>query len=166
MSTTGEKLAQLRKQQGYTQARLAERAGISTSAIAMYETNRRQPDEDTIRVLADALGVPTDALREDETSASESTEMAPAKSSRGVKGEPTEQTEHEEEPVRDHHRLATSEEGANLTNLSLTRDEARVILFMRMHPDVVPFLQNFMGSDSGKRKQLEKAWRLIQAFQS
>ncbi|WP_067625418.1 helix-turn-helix domain-containing protein [Alicyclobacillus acidiphilus] len=160
MSPIGEKLAQIRKQQGFTQARLAEQAGISTSAIAMYETNRRQPDAETLSAIAKALGVSVSELQDSAAAPLQAgssahigiyTKAAAGQTDGGASGAFPE---------------SLAEEGTNLTNLALTRDEARVILFIRMHPDTMPFLQNFMSADSVKRKQLEKAWRLIQAFQS
>lgn len=165
MRTTGGKLAELRKERGLTQAKLAEEAEISTSAIAMYETNRRQPDEETIRALATALQVSPDALRE-ETNSALNPSGASTPSERTNQYSQSTKVKNETRAPTAQTRIPAQDEGANLTNLALTRDEARIILFIRMHPDAMPFFQNFMGADSAKRKQLEKAWRLIQAFQS
>lgn len=152
MNTPGEKIAQFRKQRGLTQAKLAEKASISTSSVAMYETNRRQPDDATIVALATALEVPVQTLFGADIEA--------------------------KSPVTADAELGSTEVGSVVdasskpsvengwTNLALSRDEARLILFIRMHPDCLEFLQNFMNANADVRKQIEKTWRLIQAFQA
>ena len=45
-----------------TQSELAQRVGVSRSTIAMWETGGSQPDNDALRVMADAMGVSTDYL--------------------------------------------------------------------------------------------------------
>lgn len=194
MTTTGENIASLRKALGYTQAKLAQAAGISTSAVAMYETNRRQPDDATMALLAQTLGTDVSALMGSSSeasappqspsprSASTSAAIAPksSKKSSVVKGSPAvNKTASTIEPFSPEPTAATDHAApvppaqtpahkpdAGWTNLALSRDEARFILFMRMHPDTLPFLQEFMNVDAQKRKQIEKAWRLIQAFQA
>lgn len=54
---TGQKLRAIRALKGISQARLAEISGVSPTAIAQYETGRRDLRADTIRKLCDALGV-------------------------------------------------------------------------------------------------------------
>ena len=56
----GERIAQLRRSKGLSQAALAQALGLSTSAIAMYEQGRREPSVSTIIALADALDVTID----------------------------------------------------------------------------------------------------------
>ena len=53
----GKNIRSYRILRNYTQARLAEEAGTSASAIAMYETGQREPDMDTIEAIADILNV-------------------------------------------------------------------------------------------------------------
>ena len=60
--TTGERIRQARKSAGMTQAELAERADISLDTIKSVENGRREndlrnPKIETLRKLADALGV-------------------------------------------------------------------------------------------------------------
>jgi transcriptional regulator with XRE-family HTH domain len=59
MSTmlTGSKLRAIRALTGITQAELAERSGVSPTAIAEYERDKRDLRADTIRKLCEALGV-------------------------------------------------------------------------------------------------------------
>lgn len=59
MSTmlTGSKLRAIRALRGITQAELAKRTGISPTAIAEYERDKRDLRSGTIRKLCDALGV-------------------------------------------------------------------------------------------------------------
>jgi transcriptional regulator with XRE-family HTH domain len=54
---TGSKLRAIRALRNMTQAVLAERAGVSPSAIAEYETGKRDLRAGTIRKLCEALGV-------------------------------------------------------------------------------------------------------------
>jgi transcriptional regulator with XRE-family HTH domain len=54
---TGSKLRAVRALRDITQAELAARAGVSPTAIAEYEQDKRELRADTIRKLCDALGV-------------------------------------------------------------------------------------------------------------
>lgn len=54
---TGSKLRAIRALKNITQAQLASAAGVSPSAIAEYESGKRDLRADTIRKLCDALGV-------------------------------------------------------------------------------------------------------------
>ena len=54
---TGSKLRAIRALRGITQADLAAKAGISATAIAEYEKDKRNLRTDTIRKLCEALGV-------------------------------------------------------------------------------------------------------------
>ncbi|WAH37922.1 helix-turn-helix domain-containing protein [Alicyclobacillus dauci] len=194
MSTTGNRIAELRKQRGLTQAKLAQEAGISTSAVAMYETNRRQLDESTTQQLAAALGVDVSFLRvtnepvHDEVRIVKSASpqashqqpvppvdfgsdddhqevgKKPSTIAPGVKGtQAAHLAQRQVTKASDEH---PDKSDPGWTSLALSRDEARFILFMRMNPDSLPFLQQFMNADPQKRKQIEKAWRLIHAFQA
>lgn len=53
MSHFSDTLISLRRQLGLSQQQLAEATGLSRSAIGMYETGRREPDMDTLRLLAE-----------------------------------------------------------------------------------------------------------------
>ena len=59
MSTmlTGSKLKAIRALRGITQADLAMLAGVSPTAIAEYETGKRDLRTDTVRKLCEALKV-------------------------------------------------------------------------------------------------------------
>ncbi len=57
-------------------------------------------------------------------------------------------------------------QNGNLTTLTLTREEARLILFTRMNPDCMTFLQKYITSEKREREQIEKAWKLIHEFQT
>jgi transcriptional regulator with XRE-family HTH domain len=57
------KLRDLRLDAGYSQAELAERAGLTREAISMMETGKRSPYPRTMRKLADALGVTVADIR-------------------------------------------------------------------------------------------------------
>ncbi len=67
MSKFSEKLSQLRRQAGLTQAEMAKRLGISKSAVSMYECGNREPELELLQAMADLFGVGVGALlgRED-----------------------------------------------------------------------------------------------------
>lgn len=51
--TFAGRLRQLRKENGYTQATLAEALGMSKGTVTMWETGKRTPDYDIINQLSD-----------------------------------------------------------------------------------------------------------------
>ena len=58
----GLRIAVLRVEKGLSQAELAKRIGVSTSAVGMYEQGRREPSLVLLVCLAQELGVTTDYL--------------------------------------------------------------------------------------------------------
>lgn len=56
MATVGENIRRLRLQAGMSPRELAERAGLST--VCMIEGGKRGGRVDSLRKIADALGVP------------------------------------------------------------------------------------------------------------
>ena len=60
-------LKKLRKSKNLTQTELANILHLSHGAVAMWETNKRQPDNDTLSRLADYFGVSVDYLLGRET---------------------------------------------------------------------------------------------------
>jgi transcriptional regulator with XRE-family HTH domain len=162
----GEQIASLRKAKGWTQARLAQEAGLSASAIAMYETNRRHPDRAAMDKLAKALGASLEPVGQpplDHTTQAAALQAAAAaatsrRSAAESAGLSTDSSD--ESPA-----AASKPPSSGLTHLALTREEARFILFLRMNPRSRAFLESYILADERKRQQLEKAWRLIQDFQ-
>jgi transcriptional regulator with XRE-family HTH domain len=63
MEVDGMKLRELRLDAGYSQAELAERAGLTREAISLLETGKRNPYPRTVRKLAGVLGVTPRELR-------------------------------------------------------------------------------------------------------
>ncbi len=59
----GDKIRELRGK-NMTQRDLAKKLGISTSAVGMYEQNRREPDLDTLKKIALLFDVSLDSLTE------------------------------------------------------------------------------------------------------
>lgn len=57
-----ERIRQLRIMQGMTQAELAEKLGVSASAVGMYEQGRREPDSAVLKKMAAVLHVSVDYL--------------------------------------------------------------------------------------------------------
>jgi transcriptional regulator with XRE-family HTH domain len=58
----GARIAALRRQAELSQAELAQRIGVSPSAIGMYEQGRREPAADLLVAMAKVFGVSTDYL--------------------------------------------------------------------------------------------------------
>jgi transcriptional regulator with XRE-family HTH domain len=61
----GERVRRLRNELALTQAELAERVGITVSALSRIERDEAQPRPKTRRRLADTLGVSPRELLED-----------------------------------------------------------------------------------------------------
>lgn len=62
------KVRELRKRKFWSQAELAEAAGLGRETIARLETGKNQPHGKTIRALAAALGVePQELVKEEAT---------------------------------------------------------------------------------------------------
>lgn len=59
-----QRLRELRKQHGLSQTELGERVGIHYTHIGRYERGRSRPAADTLKRLADVLGVSGDYLLE------------------------------------------------------------------------------------------------------
>lgn len=62
MATFGDRLRECRKVAKLTQKELAHAAQVAESTISMYEMEKRQPDFETLEVLADVFNVDIDYL--------------------------------------------------------------------------------------------------------
>lgn len=62
MQNFGIRLKTLRNKNSLTQAELAKKLGISTSAIGMYEQGRREPDNRLLKKISDLFSVTADYL--------------------------------------------------------------------------------------------------------
>ena len=62
MATFADMLLYLRKREGISQQLLADKTKLTRSAISMYETGNREPDFETLEVLADFFNVNMDTL--------------------------------------------------------------------------------------------------------
>ena len=58
----GKQLRELRRKNNMTQAQLANKVGVSTGAIGLWETNKREPDNQTLLKFAEIFNVSTDYL--------------------------------------------------------------------------------------------------------
>ena len=63
--TLGEKIKEARKKAGLSQEQLAEKLGVSRSAVAKWETDKGIPDVDNLKVLSKLLNVSVDCLLDD-----------------------------------------------------------------------------------------------------
>lgn len=62
-----EKLAELRKQRGFSQDELAEMLTVSRQSISRWETGRAEPSPENLRALCALYDVPADYLLMDDT---------------------------------------------------------------------------------------------------
>lgn len=58
----GNRIKSLREAKGLKQEELAQKVSVSPSAIGMYETNKREPNNEIILKLAEFFNVSTDYL--------------------------------------------------------------------------------------------------------
>lgn len=58
----GKRIKKLRLEQGLKQKELAEKLGISTSSIGMYEREARQPDTEILKKIANYFNVSIDYI--------------------------------------------------------------------------------------------------------
>lgn len=56
------RLRKLRKEKGLSQKKLGDELGLAVSTIAMYETDKRNPDSETLKKIAKFFDVSTDYL--------------------------------------------------------------------------------------------------------
>lgn len=61
-ATFPSRLRTARDARGLSQGKLAEKAGLQSSAVSHFETGARKPSFDNLRRLADALRITTDYL--------------------------------------------------------------------------------------------------------
>lgn len=61
----GDRIKELRNEKGITQQQLADLLTVAKSTIGMWENNKREPDIETIKKIADILGAPTAFLLND-----------------------------------------------------------------------------------------------------
>ncbi|MBD5798387.1 transcriptional regulator [Bacillus pseudomycoides] len=62
MSTIGQKIKHFRKKLSLTQDEFADKYGFSIGQIKHWETDRHQPDVESIKSLCSIFGVSSDAL--------------------------------------------------------------------------------------------------------
>lgn len=67
MNKFGANLKQLRQNKNLTQSDLADALNLSRSAISMYENGEREPDFETLEVIADFFNVDMNHLLANET---------------------------------------------------------------------------------------------------
>lgn len=60
--TFGQRLRAARVAKGYTQEQVGQIVGVTDAAVRMWESDRREPDIERIRLLSDTLGIPVNRL--------------------------------------------------------------------------------------------------------
>lgn len=64
--TIAERIRLYRQQKGFSQAELAEKAQVNNKSLSRYELGSSIPPADALKNIADALGVSSDALLNDD----------------------------------------------------------------------------------------------------
>lgn len=67
MSYFSDTLIHLRRKARLSQQQLADGLGLSRSAIGMYETGKREPDMETLRMFSEFFGVDMNTLTSPQT---------------------------------------------------------------------------------------------------
>jgi len=62
MTTIGDKIAELRKQKGLTQEKLADIIGVSAQSVSKWENSATMPDIMLLPMIADIFDVTIDSL--------------------------------------------------------------------------------------------------------
>jgi len=62
LASLSDMLVYLRKREGFSQQELADKLGMTRSAIGMYETGKREPDLETLEAFADFYNVDMNTL--------------------------------------------------------------------------------------------------------
>ncbi|WP_378106694.1 helix-turn-helix domain-containing protein [Chryseobacterium sp. sg2396] len=73
--TIAERIRLYRQQKGLSQAELAEKSLVNKKSLSRYELGSSIPPADALKNIADALGVSSDALLNDETVAIKDKEL-------------------------------------------------------------------------------------------
>lgn len=77
MAAFSDMLTCLRKQSGLSQTELADKTGLTRSAIGMYETGKRKPDYEVLEIFADFFNVNMDTLLGRSNSSLKTTPLPP-----------------------------------------------------------------------------------------
>lgn len=62
----GDRIRELRRKERLTQSQLAQKIGVSTGAIGLWEVNKREPDANMLLKLSKVFDVPVDYILENE----------------------------------------------------------------------------------------------------
>lgn len=65
--TIAERIRLVRQQKNLSQKELSEKSGVNLKSLSRYELGVSIPPADVLKAIADALGVSSDALLEDNT---------------------------------------------------------------------------------------------------
>lgn len=164
----GSAILQSRQAKGWSQAQLAQATRLSASAIAMYETNRRHPNMAALTKLEQVLG-PLNRVQDKSRGAIGRDTVSPCQiQSNEVFVSESSQKEAQASSIQaeEAQASATNEAPEARTTLVVTRTEARLLLFLRMHPECQPFFDSYISANQEQRDRLERTWHLLHSFQT
>ena len=61
--TVGQRIKAAREKKGLTQRYVAQESGVNVALLQLYEYGKRNPKDDQLKKIADAIGVPPESLR-------------------------------------------------------------------------------------------------------
>lgn len=61
--TVGQRIKEAREKKGLTQRYVAQESGVNVALLQLYEYGKRNPKDDQLKKIADAIGVPPESLR-------------------------------------------------------------------------------------------------------
>ena len=61
--TVGQRIKEAREKKGLTQRYVAQESGENVALLQLYEYGKRNPKDDQLKKIADAIGVPPESLR-------------------------------------------------------------------------------------------------------
>lgn len=61
--TVGQRIRAAREKKGFTQRYVAQKSGVNAALLQLYEYGKRNPKDDQLKKIADAIGVAPESLR-------------------------------------------------------------------------------------------------------
>ena len=84
-TTVGKRIAELRKNKGFTQENLAEQLGVSGQAVSKWENDQTCPDISLLPQLSKILGVMVDELLSGKQELAPAVQVLPAEQRKDIK---------------------------------------------------------------------------------
>jgi len=135
----GQRIRNLRKEKKMTQQELANKLNLAKSTISQYENNVNEPDNDTIRKIADVFDVSVDYL------------LGRSDYPRKLNG-----------------NTGSSDTSSHVIQVAgqeieISSEELKILMEMRKHPKFAAMFHDLATAPEKKVKTLIKMWEVIKA---